>query len=190
VDTGQRTQRKGHMAVAGWLVLAVTAVGGAGCGSVFRPPSEWFGSGATGPNEQSGALRVESRPGGQPAELGADDVVRVMRRVGFGDDHIRNLGPSLYNALRFSGAAVVLRGKQPLVMCAANAEYLFVQAQGQGSFVYDIKDKCFGMVPPMPMEWASPSDTRRGRTAGRSKLSPIDNRLSAPQAPGGGCFFY
>jgi hypothetical protein len=152
VDTGQRTQGTGHRAIPVWLVLAVVALGSAGCGSVFRPPSEWFGPGPMGPNEQSVALRVEARPGGQAAELTPDDVISVMRRAGFANPQILSLGSSLRDALRYSGAAVVLRGRQALVMCAVNADYLFVQSQGQSSFVYDIKDKCFGVVPPMPME--------------------------------------
>lgn len=136
--------RLGRRHIVG-LLLAATALGTCGChsGNGSRWPS--FGHG-----KKTGTLQVEPRVGGQPADLTAGEVVRVMRRIGMPDDQILNLGSNLRNALRTNGAAALVRGSQADVMLAVNDEHLFVQSRGQGSFIYDLKEKRFIAVPPMP----------------------------------------
>ena len=130
-----------HILVLTLIVLALEAVG---CHNALKWPS------LGGHKEQSQDLQVEQRVGGQAVNLSADEVVRTMRRIGVPDDQIRNLGPTLYDALRATGAAAILRGGQIQVMLAVSEDHLFVQSRSQGSFIYDLKDKRFISVPPMP----------------------------------------
>jgi len=124
------------------LLLVVLALLVAGCQSGSKEPG-W-------PSSQE--LRVEQRVGGQAVDLKADEIVRVMRRIGLADSQIYNLGPSLYGALRSTGAAAITSGGQPEVVMAVNEEHLFVQSRSQSIFVYDIKEKKFIPVPPMPAQ--------------------------------------
>jgi hypothetical protein len=132
-----------HILVLLLIVLALEAVG---CHNGLKMPS--FG----GRKEQSQDVRVEQRIGGQAVTLTADEIVRTMRRLGMPDDQIYNLGPNLRDALRATGAAAMLRGGQIQVMFAVSEDHLFVQCRSQGSFIYDLKDKRFISVPPMPAE--------------------------------------
>jgi hypothetical protein len=102
--------------------------------------------------DQSKDLRVEQRTSGQAVDLKADEIIRVMRRIGLGDDQILSFGPVLRDAMRSTGAAAILRGDELEVMLVVNEDHLFVQSRSQGSFIYDIKDKRFIPVPPMPAE--------------------------------------
>lgn len=140
-----RVGRK-HILVLLLVVLALEAVG---CHSGLKGP-KWPSFGRQ--KEQSQDLRVEQRVGGQAVSLTADEIVRIMRRIGIPDDQIYNLGPNLRDALRGTGAAAIARGGQLQVMLAVSEDHLFVQSRSQGSFIYDLKDKRFIPVPPMPAE--------------------------------------
>ena len=129
------------------LLLAAMVVGTCGCYGGHGPKWPSFGHA-----KKAGTLQVEPRVGGQPVDMTAGEIVRVMRRIGLGDDLIVNLGSALRNALRTNGAAALVRGSQADVMLAVNDEHLFVQSRSQGSFIYDIKEKRFIAVPPMPEE--------------------------------------
>ncbi len=126
------------------LLLIVLALEMAGCTAPQWP--------ALGQKQQSADLQVQQRVGGQAVVLKADEVVRVMRRLGLVDDQILSLGPNLRDALRSTGAAALARNGRPEVMLAVNEDHLFVQTRSQGSFIYDLKDKRFIPVPPMPAE--------------------------------------
>jgi hypothetical protein len=130
------------------LLLIVLALEAVGCHSGIKTP-KWL---SFGHKEESKELRVEQRMGGQAIDLKADEVVRLMRRIGLPDDQILTLGPSIRDALRATGAAVIVGGGQAHVMLAANEDHLFVQGRSQGSFIYDVKEKRFIPVPPMPTE--------------------------------------
>ncbi len=127
------------------LLLVVLALETVGCNGVNS--SGWTPGGN---DRQSGNLQVEQRVGGQAASFKADEIVRIMRRIGIPDDQIYSLGPSLRDVMRTTGAAAISRAGQPQVMLAVNEDHLFVQTRGQGSFIYDMKDKRFIAVPPMP----------------------------------------
>jgi hypothetical protein len=128
--------------------MVLTAVALAGCHSNLFTTPRWLSSSSYQPREPM----VIPRSGGQPTDLAAEDVIRVMRHIGFPNQQILSLGPSLRDALRSAGAAAFVRGKQVEAMLAVNGDYLFIQALGQGSSIYDIKDKQFAAVPPMSMK--------------------------------------
>lgn len=126
------------------LLLVVLALEVAGCTT-----SQWPALG----QKQSTDLQVQQRVGGQATDLKAGEVIRIMCRIGLVDDQILVLGPNLRDAIRSTGAASLSRGGRPEVMFAVNEEHLFVQSRSKGSFIYDLKDKRFIPVPPMPAEY-------------------------------------
>jgi hypothetical protein len=70
--------------------------------------------------------------------LNADDIVRIMQRVGFSDQQILDLGPDLYNALRRSGAANVYSGERLEMIMAVNNQQVQIQSTARGTFFYDL----------------------------------------------------
>jgi len=130
------------------LLLVVLAVEASGCNDGLKPRWPVFGH-----KEQSKDLQVEQRVGGQAVSLTADEIVRVLRRIGLPDEQILRLGPNLRDAIRATGAAAIAGGGQLQVMFAVNEDHLFVQSRSQGSFIYDLKEKRFIPVPPMPAEY-------------------------------------
>ena len=135
--------RRRHIWVLLLIVLALEAVG---CHQGLKWPS------LGGHKEPSGDMRVEQRVGGQAVNLTAAEIIGTMRRIGVPDDRIPDLGSGLHDALRATGAAAILRGGQIQVMLAVSEDHLFVQSRGQGGFIYDLKEKRFISVPPMPAE--------------------------------------
>jgi len=135
------------------LVLAVLALEVAGCSKLLKP-AEWlpFGHKQKDQPVVNAKLQVVPRGGGQAANVTADDVVKVLRQVGFANEQIVDFGPLLYEALRSSGAAAMVSGKQTEVLFAVSDGYVWVQSRTQGSFIYDIEDHKIGVLPPMPME--------------------------------------
>lgn len=128
------------------LLLIVLALEAVGCSNGPQWP-------ALGQREQSRDLQVQQRVGGQAIDLKADEVVRIMRRIGLIDDQILTLGPTLRDAMRATGAAALAHSGRPEVVFAVSDEHLFVQSRSQGSFIYDLKEKRFIPVPPMPAEY-------------------------------------
>jgi hypothetical protein len=133
------------------LALAVLALGVAGCGKL--KPAEWlpFHKHKEQP-VMSARLQVVQRTGGQAANVTADDVVAVLRQIGLGNDQIVEFGPPVYEALRASGAAAMVNGKQTEILLAISDGYVWVQSRVQGSFIYDLEDHKIGTLPPMPVE--------------------------------------
>ena len=82
--------------------------------------------------------RVAALPNRQTAELSADDVVRVMRRAGFTDDQVLELGTDLRNKLASTGAAQIQLGKKVEAMFAVDGRSLHVTTLLRGSFIYDL----------------------------------------------------
>lgn len=135
------------------LVLAVLALEVAGCSKLLKP-MEWlpFHHKQKDQPVVNAKLQVVPRGGGQATNLTADDVVQVLRQVGFANEQIVDFGPLLYEALRSSGAAAMVSGRQTEVLFAINDGYVWVQSHSRGSFIYDIEDHKIGILPPMPME--------------------------------------
>jgi hypothetical protein len=70
--------------------------------------------------------------------LTATDVVQVMRRAGFSDDQILELGTELRSGLFHSGAVQIkLRDKVEAVF-AVHGDYVFITTRLRGSFIYDV----------------------------------------------------
>jgi hypothetical protein len=128
------------------LVSIVLALEVVGCNDAIRPV-EWPELHAEG---RTGVYRIVPKDNRNVAELTADDVVRVMRQVGFSDEQILDLGPDLRDALLSAGAAVVFDGDRAEMILRVNREYLLVRSRAHGSMIYDIARSRFGLLPPAP----------------------------------------
>lgn len=78
------------------------------------------------------------------ADLSSDDIVRIMRRVGFPDDLILELGGEMHSALRSSGAARVLDKKTVEAILRINGHYVYITSRSRGTFIYDPATGQFG----------------------------------------------
>ena len=79
----------------------------------------------------------------QAAALSADDVVRIMRRAGFNDQQVIELGTDLRNALATTGAAQIRVGKKVEAIFAADDQAICGSSRQTGPFVYDLKTGTF-----------------------------------------------
>ncbi len=130
------------------LVLVLLALEVVGCGRLFT----W------GKEKESDPLSLDSDPIGMQvvprsnkdvADLSADDVVRVMQRVGFTDEQILHLGPDLHAALLKSGAAGIVIGKRTEAVFAVNGGHLFIRSRSGADFVYNLASGKFGLPTPL-----------------------------------------
>lgn len=84
-------------------------------------------------------LQIVARSNREVARrMSADDIVRIMQRVGFSDEQIVDLGTDLYNALRRSGAADVYNGRTHEMIFAINNQQVQIQCRSRGTFFYDL----------------------------------------------------
>jgi hypothetical protein len=129
--------------MTGWTLLVVLLLAIAGCKKPIRP-AEWA------------ELRIEPDPvevrvvalqNKDAANLSADDVVRVLRKLELSDDRILELGPDLHNALGTAGAAEILVGKKSVVAFKVHGGYLAVRPASRSGFIYDLKRGQFGLMP-------------------------------------------
>jgi len=74
------------------------------------------------------------------AVMSSDDVVRVMRRSGFSDEQIVELGTQVRNALLLSGAVEIKRGKIIEAIFAVNDNSLFITTRLRGNFIYNVEN--------------------------------------------------
>ena len=77
------------------------------------------------------------------AALTAEDVARVMRRAGFSDDQILEMGTDVRNALSTTGAAKVRVGKKVEAILAINGHSVQATSRRRGSFTYDFRNGRF-----------------------------------------------
>jgi hypothetical protein len=129
------------------LVLVLLAWEMVGCNGGVQPVG-WseLGSGSK-PKKPSRPARQNAKDGLSivamnnrevARTLNADDIVRIMQRVGFSDQQILDLGPDLYNALRRSGAANVYSGERLEMIMAVNNQQVQIQSTARGTFFYDL----------------------------------------------------
>jgi len=128
------------------LVLVVLALEVVGCNDTIRP-AEWP---ELHPEGGLGEYRIVPKENRDVAELTADDIVRIMRQVGFSDEQVLDLGMDLHDAILSSGAAMVYDGDRAEMILRVNREYLMVRSREQGSMIYDIARGRFGLMPPPP----------------------------------------
>lgn len=118
------------------LVLTALALQAGGCSNLFRPVG-WDDDLEAQSQESQSPFKVVPRKSNQLAALNADDIVRIMQRIGFQDEQILELGTDLHNALRFSGAASVTYKKRTIALFAAEGDYVHIRSRS-ASFDYQI----------------------------------------------------
>jgi hypothetical protein len=93
--------------------------------------------------DQPNQMQVISVANRDIAPLEADDVVVTMRRAGFSDQEILELGPEVRNALASTGAAMIRVGDKVKAIFAVDGKFLHVSTRARGSFIYDLGKKVF-----------------------------------------------
>jgi hypothetical protein len=71
-------------------------------------------------------------------ELSSDDVVQVMRRAGFSDDQILELGTDVHDGLLRSGAVQVKLDDKVEVVFAASGDDVYIGTRLRGNFIYNV----------------------------------------------------
>ncbi len=125
------------------LILLVTGV--AGCNGWFKPV-QWSELGQQSKPRQDSVLRVVARQGRDVASLSPTDIVYILQRVGFADEHILDLGTDLHNALRFSGGAAIVYRKDTVALFQVGSGYLQIRTRS-GNFDYDLARGRFTTSP-------------------------------------------
>lgn len=129
------------------LLLPFLSLGVVGCAQVGKITS---GIGRLAGAGGAQKLQVMPLSNQDVIALSADDIVQLMRRTGFSDEQILELGTDLRNALLSSGAAQVrLRNKVEAIFAVHN-EYVFITTRLRGSFIYDVKAGGFGLRTASP----------------------------------------
>jgi len=73
------------------------------------------------------------------AELSADDIVIVMRRVGFSDEQIVELGTQLRDGLLLSGAVQISQNNIVEAIFVIRDNKVHITARLRGNFIYDLQ---------------------------------------------------
>jgi hypothetical protein len=81
---------------------------------------------------------VTSLPTADVVGLDADNTVRLMRRAGFTDGEILQIGPHLRNALAQQGGARVRVGDKIEAIFAVDGTRLHVTSRRTGSFIHEL----------------------------------------------------
>lgn len=120
------------------LLLGFLASGAIGCGNINWPH---IGRKRTG-------FQVVPLSSRDVVDLNADDIVRIMRRAGFSDMQILELGTDLRNGLLLSGAAQIKVNKKVEAIFAARGDYVYITTRLRGNFIYDVKTGRFAVGTP------------------------------------------
>ena len=75
------------------------------------------------------------------AELSADQVVDLMRRAGFSDEEVLDLGVDLRNALAINGGARIRRGEQTRGIFVVHGGYVYAAVQGRGNIIFPLSPR-------------------------------------------------
>jgi len=108
--------------------------------STFEPQSQ-------GPRQVRG-ISIVPQTNQEVADLSSDDIVRIMRRVGFPDDLILELGTDLHRALLQSGAARVFDKREVEAILRISGQYVYITSRTRGTFIYDPSTGRFGGTAP------------------------------------------
>jgi hypothetical protein len=71
--------------------------------------------------------------------LSAEDIVLMMRQVGFSDEQILDLGATMRDGLLNSGAAQLEINDKIEAIFAVNKKLIYVATRSRGSFIYDVE---------------------------------------------------
>jgi hypothetical protein len=71
--------------------------------------------------------------------LSADNIVKMMRQVGFTDEQILKLGSRMHDGLLLSGAVQLEIGNEVQAIFAVNDNYIYIATRMRGTFIYDVK---------------------------------------------------
>ena len=107
-----------------WLIL-ILALGIMGC--------------APATNSYSSRLRITPLSNQNTINLRADDIVRMMQRVGFSDEQILELGTNMRDSLLRSGAAQLEINDEVEAIFAVNNDFVYIATRLRGSFIYNVK---------------------------------------------------
>jgi len=137
--------RQGHIwqTVAILGLMAALTVAEMGCQA---QPAQWSELGAGGAKyeaqprqrNQYGSIRIVAQANREVADLSPDDVVKIMRRIGFTDQQILELGTDLHDAMFTSGAVRVLDRDETEAIARINGMQVYIGSRTRGNFVYDL----------------------------------------------------
>lgn len=71
--------------------------------------------------------------------LNAEEIVHMMRQVGFSDEQILDLGATMRDGLFNSGAAQLEINNKIEAIFAVNKKLIYVATRLRGSFIYDVE---------------------------------------------------
>lgn len=138
--------RQGHIlqtvAIVG--LMAALALGVVGCNA---RPAQWSELGSTrGAQAQQsqrgrgryGSIQLVPQSNREVADLSPDDVINIMRRIGFTDEQILELGSDLHDAMMNSGAIRVLDRGETEAIARVNGMQVYIGSRTRGNFVYDL----------------------------------------------------
>jgi hypothetical protein len=146
------------------MLLVALTLAAVGCGA---KPAQWseLGSGGGGGQtqqsqprqqqqpspsnqQQDGVIRIVPLSNQEVADLSPDDVVTVMRWIGFTDKHIIQLGAQMHRALLQSGGARIVYQGETEAQIAINRGQVYVTSRSRGSFIHDLGVNPFGAPTP------------------------------------------
>jgi hypothetical protein len=103
-----------------------------------------------GPQQQSqrepGSVRIEPQANREVADLSPDDIVRIMRRIGFTDDQILAMGADMHEALRMAGGAQVIDRDEVEAWVRISGTNAYIMSRTRGNFTYDLGSGQFLMA--------------------------------------------
>jgi hypothetical protein len=145
--------RRGYIVRMAAIValLMALAFGAIGCKA---QPAQWSELGSGGerqqqaqrqPERRQGAIRIEAQTNREVADLSPDDVVQIMRRIGFTDAQILDMGTDLHETLFLSGGARVVDGEDTEALLRVSGMQVYIRSRSRGSFVYDLEHGQFVM---------------------------------------------
>ena len=82
------------------------------------------------------------------ADLSAKDIIQVMRRAGFSNEQILELGTDLHDGLSQSGAAQLKVGDKVEAVFAVHRDCVYISTRLRGNFIYNIKGGWVGSPSP------------------------------------------
>jgi hypothetical protein len=129
------------------VLLLLLSSGMVGC---LHPGKFTQGIGSLATSKSVARLQVIPLSNQDVITLSADDIIRMMRKAGFSDDQILQLGTDVRNALLLSGAAQVRLKDKVEVIFAVHDDYVFITTRLRGSFIYDAKAGGFGLRTASP----------------------------------------